>query len=131
MSLKSDPPPGQSSWPPLPGQKLFFKINHALKEGVLREIRGGLVWRDFFLEDGRLIPEHKIVGCPESVTWRDPDTVSADERRSWERRLVTMAEAGIDPHDREHELWADLTQYLAYTYLRFKKAKAPIPRDAA
>jgi hypothetical protein len=41
-----------------------------------------------------------------------------------------MAEAGIDPHDREHELWADLTQYLAYTYLRFKKVKT-IPRDAA
>ncbi|HEX2598377.1 MAG TPA: hypothetical protein VHL05_06365 [Terriglobales bacterium] len=109
---------------------MSFKVNDSLKEGILKEVRAGLVWRDFFLEDGRVVPEHKVVGCPESLSWRDPDTVSAEERRSWERRMVTMAEAGIDPHDREHELWADLTQYLAYTYLRFKKVKT-IPRDAA
>jgi hypothetical protein len=130
MSLKSDPPSGQSSWPPPRGQRLSFKVNDSLKEGILKEVRAGLVWKDFFLEDGRVVPEHKVVGCPESQSWRDPDTVSAEERRSWERRMVTMAEAGIDPHDREHELWADLTQYLAYTYLRFKKVKT-IPRDAA
>ena len=130
MSPKPDPPSGQSSWPPTRGQRLSFKVNDSLKEGILKEVRAGLVWRDFFLEDGRVVPEHKVVGCPESLSWRDPDTVSAEERRSWERRMVTMAEAGIDPHDREHELWADLTQYLAYTYLRFKKVKT-IPRDAA
>jgi hypothetical protein len=130
MSPKPDPPSGQSSWPPTRGQRLSFKVNDSLKEGILKEVRAGLVWKDFFLEDGRVIPEHKVVGCPESLSWRDPDTVSAEERRSWERRMVTMAEAGIDPHDREHELWADLTQYLAYTYLRFKKVKT-IPRDAA
>ena len=130
MSPKPDPPSGQSSWPPPRGQRLSFEVNDSLKEGILKEVRAGLVWRDFFLEDGRVVPEHKVVGCPESLSWRDPDTVSAEERRSWERRMVTMAEAGIDPHDREHELWADLTQYLAYTYLRFKKVKT-IPRDAA
>jgi hypothetical protein len=101
-----------------------------LKEGILKEVRPGLVWRDFLLEDGRTIPEHKVIGCPETVMWRDPDTVSAEERQAWERRLVTMAEAGIDPHDREHELWAALTQYLAYTYLRFNRLRKS-PRDAA
>ena len=130
MSPEPDPPIGQTSWPPPRGSKVSFKINGVVKEGILKEVRTGLVWRDFLLEDGRVIPEHKILGCPESIAWRDPDTVSADERRSRERHLMFMAEAGIDPHDREHELWADLTQYLAYTYMRFKKLKT-IPRDAA
>jgi hypothetical protein len=101
-----------------------------MKEGILKEVRVGLVWRDFLLEDGRIVPEHKVIGCPESLVWRDPDTVSPEERRSWEKRLITVAESGIDPRDREHELWADLTQYLAYTYLRFEKIKTN-PKDAA
>jgi hypothetical protein len=32
-----------------------------------------------------------------------------------------MAEAGIDPRDREQSFWAELNQFLAYIYLRFKK----------
>jgi hypothetical protein len=130
MSLISDPTEGRASWPPSKGQKISFKINGTATEGILREVRAGLVWRDFLLEDGRIIPEHKVIGCPDSIIWRDPDSVSAEERQAWERRLVTMAEAGIDPHDREHELWADLTQYLAYTYLRFKQMRKS-PKDAA
>jgi hypothetical protein len=130
MSPTSDLSQHRSSWPPAPGEKVSFKINGDVEQGVVDNVRVGLVWRDFFLEDGRVIPEHNVIGCPESAIWRDPDTVSAEERQAWEWRLVSMAEAGIDPHDREHELWADLTQYLAYTYLRFQKIKT-IPRDAA
>jgi hypothetical protein len=91
--------------------------------GILREVRWGLVWRDFILEDGRVIPEHKVVGCPEQPVWRRADEVTQDERESWERRLVTMAEAGLDPRDQEQSFWAELNQYLAYTYLRFKRAE--------
>jgi hypothetical protein len=130
MRPTPDPPAGRSSWPPPPGDKIAFKVNSGEKHGILKEVRVGLVWRDFFLEDGRVTAEHKVIGCPDSVVWRDPDTVSAAERQAWERRLVSMAEAGIDPCDREHELWSALTQYLAYTYMRFKKIKKS-PRDAA
>jgi hypothetical protein len=32
-----------------------------------------------------------------------------------------MAVAGLDPREREQPFWAELNQYLAYTYLRFKR----------
>ena len=130
MSPAADSTEARPSWPPRKGDKVFFKVNREIKVGILKEVRDGLVWRDFLLVDGRIIAEHKIIGCPTSITWRDPDTVSDEERRSWEKQLLTMSRADIDPHDREHELWADLTQYLAYTYLRFKRGQAS-PRDAA
>ncbi len=31
----------------------------------------------------------------------------------WERHLLCMAEAGLDPRDREHSFWAELNQYVA------------------
>jgi hypothetical protein len=114
-------------WPPQPGQKIAFRTIDGVKEGVLQEVCWGLVWRDFFLEDGRLVPEHKVVGRPEPPVWRDPNSVSAEERKAWEDRLIAMAEAGIDPQDRERAFWADLTQYLAFTYLRFKASTEEPP----
>ena len=111
-----------ASWPPEEDQIITFKSLSGLKTGILKEVRWGLVWRDFILEDGRVIPEHKILGCPEPPVWRRADEVTQDEREAWERRLVSMAEAGLDPRDREQSFWAELNQYLAYTYLRFKQA---------
>jgi hypothetical protein len=111
-----------ASWPPEEGQIIKFKSLGGLKTGTLKEVRWGLLWRDFILEDGRVIPEHKILGCPEPPVWRKADEVTQDEREAWERRLVSMAEAGLDPRDREQSFWAELNQYLAYTYLRFKQA---------
>ncbi len=90
--------------------------------GIVEEVRWGLVWRDFILDDGRVIPEHKIEGHPEPPEWRKPEEVKQRERESWEKRLVSMAEAGLDPRDREQAFWAEVNQYLAYTYLRFKQA---------
>jgi hypothetical protein len=113
-----------ATWPPDEGQTLTFTSRSGLTTGILKEVRWGLVWRDFILEDGRVIPEHKVVGCPEQPVWRRADEVTQDERESWERRLVTMAEAGLDPRDQEQSFWAELNQYLAYTYLRFKRAEA-------
>ncbi len=112
----------RASWPPEEGQVITFRSLSGLKTGILEEVRWGLVWRDFILEDGRVIPEHKILGCPEPPVWRRADEVNQDEREAWERRLVSMAEAGLDPRDREQSFWAELNQYLAYTYLRFKQA---------
>jgi hypothetical protein len=119
----------EASWPPEEGEIITFKSLSGLKTGILKEVKWGLVWRDFILEDGRVIPEHKIVGCPEPPVWRKADEVSQDEREAGEGRLVSMAEAGLDPWDREQSFWAELNQYLAYTYLRFKQTghKPPDP----
>ena len=121
--LSADLKGTSANWPPEKGEKIAFVSTDGVKEGLLKEIRWGLVWRDFILQDDRIVPEHKVVGCPEPPIWRDPDTVSADERRAWEDRLIAMAEASMDPRDREQVFWADLTQYLAYTYLRCKERK--------
>ena len=110
-----------ASWPPEEGTLITFESVSGRKTGILEEVRWGLVWRDFILEDGRVIPEHKVVGCPQTPVWRKAEDVSGDERMVWEDRLVTMAEAGLDPRDREQSFWAELNQYLAYTYLRFQQ----------
>jgi hypothetical protein len=108
-------------WPPVQRQRITFQTKEGVKEGIVKEAWLGLVWRDFLLEDGRMVAEHKVIGCPDPSVWRDPDSVSADERKAWEERLISMAESGMDPRDREKAFWADLTQYIAYTYLRFSK----------
>ena len=113
-----------ASWPPAEGDIITFESLNGLKTGILEEVRWGLVWRDFILEDGRVIPEHRVVGCPDPPVWRKTEDVSQDEREVWEERLVTMAESGLDPRDREQSFWAELNQYLAYTYLRFKQGSS-------
>ena len=118
-----------ATWPPEADQIITFRSLSGLKTGVLKEVRWGLVWRDFILEDGRVIPEHKILGCPESPVWRNADAVSQEEREAAEGRLASMAEAGLDPRNREQPFWAELNQYLAYTYLRFKQTGAKIRRS--
>ena len=111
-----------ANWPPEQGQTITFSSIHGSSEGIVREVRWGLVWRDFILEDGRVIPEHKVLDRPDPPVWRKLEEVTQDEREAWERRLVSMAEEGLDPREREQAFWAELNQYLAYTYLRFKQA---------
>ena len=116
--------PGTSSdWASDQVQIVTFTSPNGPATGVVKEARWGLVWRDFILEDGRVIPEHKILDPIEPPVWRKPEEISQEERESWERRLVTMAEAGLDPRDEEQAFRAELNQYLAYTYLRFKHAR--------
>jgi len=112
----------EETWPPREGEIVHFNSSAGLQSGVLREVRWGLVWRDFILEDGRVIPEHRVAGCPESPTWRSADEVSQQEREAWEERLVSMVESGVDPRNREQSFWAELNQYLAYIYLRFQRS---------
>jgi hypothetical protein len=110
-----------ANWPPTSGTQVAYKTEQGVKTGTLSEIRWGLVWRDFILDDGRVIAEHKIVGCPKRPVWRNPKEVPEDERQACEEQLVALSESGLDPRDREYGFWAALTQYLAYTYLRFHK----------
>jgi hypothetical protein len=112
----------EASWPPEEGQLISFMSSTGPETAILREVRWGLVWRDFILEDGRVIPEHKVSGCPEGQVWRNVDEVSEDERHECEERLLCMASSGMDPRKRDQSFWAELNQYLAYTYLRFKQA---------
>jgi len=110
-----------SNWPPEKGQAITFQSAAGVDTGVVDGIKLGLVWRDYILEDGRVIPEHKVFGCPEPAAWRDPNEVTREEREACEERLVSMAGSGLDPRDRNQAFWAELNQYLAYIYLRFKQ----------
>ena len=112
----------QTNWPPDEGEVVSFQSSSGPETAILKEVRWGLVWRDFILEDGRVIPEHRISGCPQPQVWRKMNEVTDDEREECEGRLLSMAEAGLDPHQRDQSFWAELNQYLAYTYLRFKQA---------
>jgi hypothetical protein len=116
-----------ANWPPEEGEIITFSSLNGLSNGIVKEVRWGLVWRDFILDDGRVIPEHKILDHPQPPVWRKAEEVTQDEREAWERRLVSMGEAGLDPRDREQSFWAELNQYLAYTYLRFKQAGSEPP----
>ncbi len=122
MKSTTDESRAAPTWPPQEGQLISFSSSDGLKTAVLLSVRWGLVWRDFILDDGRVIPEHKITGCPQPPVWRSVADVAPDEREMWEERLVSMSEAGLDPRNREQSFWAELNQYLAYTYLRFKQA---------
>jgi len=112
----------EANWPPEEGENISFKSSIGSETAILQEVRWGLVWRDFILEDGRVIPEHRISGCPQPQVWRNIDEVTDDEREGCEERLLSMAGAGMDPRERDQPFWAELNQYLAYTYLRFKQA---------
>lgn len=112
----------EGTWPPDAGEVISFKSSTGPETAILKEVRWGLVWRDFILKDGRVIPEHRISGCPQPQVWRKIDEVTDDEREDCEERLLAMAGAGMDPRERDQSFWAELNQYLAYTYLRFKEA---------
>jgi hypothetical protein len=116
-----------TSWPPETDEIVTFQSADGLRTGIVREVRWGLVWRDFILEDGRVIPEHKVLNHPEPPVWRNAEEVTQAEREACEIRLVSMAEAGLDPRDKEQSFWAELNQYLAYTYLRFKHSQGKAP----
>ena len=102
---------------------ITFESSTGPETAILKEVRWGLVWRDFILEDGRVIPEHRILGCPQPQVWRKINEVTDSEREECEERLLSMAGAGMDPRQRDQPFWAELNQYLAYTYLRYKQAE--------
>src|SRR5258708_38425197 len=109
-----------ANWPPQEGQIISFTSSTGSETTVLKEVRWGLVWRDFILEDGRVIPEHRISGCPQPKAWRKINEVTDSEREECDERLLSMAEAGMGPPERAHSFCAELNQNLAYTYLRLK-----------
>lgn len=122
-----------AGWPPNAGEFVSFKSSKSSAEAEtarLLDVRWGLVWQDFVLADGRVIPAHRILGCPEKPEWRKVEDVSEREREECEERLLSMAGAGMDPRERDQQFWAELNQYLAYTYLKFKKPQHKIAEVA-
>ena len=111
----------EANWPPEGGQLISFNSSTGSETAILKEVRWGLVWRDFVLVDGRVLPEHRVSGCPQPQVRRNVDEVTEEEREKSEERLLSMAGAGMDPRQRDQLFWAELNQYLAYTYLRFKQ----------
>lgn len=102
-----------------------FTSSTGPETAIVRQVRWGLVWRDFILEDGRVVPEHKVEGSPQPQVWRNAADVTEQERHECEERLLSMASSGMDPRKRDQLFWAELNQYLAYTYLRFKQGTKP------
>jgi|SRR5947209_2152577 len=125
MKSVTDHPNQAAEWPPAVGELVSYTTNSGVQHGILKEVRWGLVWRDFVLEDGRVIAEQKVAGAPAGPVWREPTEVSQEEQQAWEEQLVVMSQSGLDPHDRESAFWAALTQYLAFTYLRFQRVRDP------
>jgi hypothetical protein len=121
---------GPANWPPEEGETISFQSSTGPESAILKDVRWGLVWRDFILEDGRVIPEHRISGCPQPHEWRKIDEVTDLEREACEERLLSMATAGMDPRKRDQSFWAELNQYLAYTYLRFKQPEGEVQRTS-
>ena len=128
MTIVVDQLSTAANWPPAAGEIIKFRTNSGVQSGTLKEVRWGLLWRDFILEDGRVIPEQRVLDVPTSPVWREPTDISKEEQQAWEEQLVMMAASGLDPHDRESAFWAALTQYLAYTYLRFQRITTSPPR---
>lgn len=127
MSLTAKQLRIEADWPPEEGQMISFTSSAGSETAILQEVRWGLVWRDFILEDGRVIPEHRVSGSPQPNVWRNINEVTDDEREQCEERLLSMAEGRMDPRDRDQPFWADLNQYLAYTFLRFKRTESQEP----
>lgn len=107
-------------WPPRKGEILYFETDSGIQAGVFREVRQGLVWVDYLLEDGRIIAEHRLVMCPTPTPWRDPGTVTEEERKRSVECVRTRVEAGVDPR-RDPDLWADLLQYGMYVLLQLER----------
>ncbi len=109
-----------SRWPPRKGDLVYFKTEEGVQSGRFREARQGLVWMDFVLMDGRVIPEDDVITCPKPTPWRDPDTVSKDEQKEWAGQVRSKLEAGIDP-TRDQRLMADFVHYGMFVLLQIRK----------
>jgi hypothetical protein len=84
-------------WPPRQGDTVYSQADEeGVKSGILQGVRQGLMWVDYIMEDGRIVPEHDLVMCPNPGAWRDPFTVTEEERRRWMESIATRARAGVD-----------------------------------
>jgi hypothetical protein len=107
-------------WPPEPGDIVFFRVEDCVLRGTLREVRHGLLWTDFLLDDGTIVDYNRMVMCPELVPWREPDSVNTEELEAVKQRLREAGSAGIDIQ-KDPRLWSDFVQFVAFTWLEVCK----------
>jgi hypothetical protein len=117
-------------WPPRQGDTVYFQTDEeGVKSGILKGVRQGLVWVDYIMEDGRIVPEHDVVMCPNPGAWRDPDTVTEEERRRWVESMASRVKSGPDLR-KNQAVWSDFVHYGAHILLRLEKeGKVEPPSD--
>jgi hypothetical protein len=79
-----------SSWPPKEGEIVYFETGSGVQKGGFAKIHRGLLWVEYWLDDGRVIAEHDLVMCPRSTPWRDPATVSESENQESCNRIKAV-----------------------------------------
>ncbi len=106
-------------WPPRKGEKIAFETDFGVRMGILRRIRQGLVWVDYILADGRVIPESKLVMCPKRSPWRDPNTVSETDRKEWAERIHQKLDAGLNLQE-DPAAWEEFCHYVMFALLQVR-----------
>jgi excisionase family DNA binding protein len=72
--------------------------------------------------------EHRLVMCPEPTPWRDPATVTEEERKRCVESVRKKKEAGVDLR-RDPESSANLLQYGMYVLLQLEREGKVGPLD--
>jgi hypothetical protein len=109
-------------WPPEPVDTVFYWTEDRVLRGTLREVRHGLLWTDFLLEDGTIVDYNRMVMRPAPAGWRDPDSISKDELEAVKSRLKAAGAAGINIQ-KDPRLWSDFVQFLALMWLEVRKER--------
>jgi hypothetical protein len=110
------------TWPPQIGEKIAFWTDFGIEMGVLREIRQGLACIQYHITDGRIAMAHELMMGSDTTLWRDPDTVSEQERKACAARINAAHDADPEKDLRLiPEAWADFCQYMAHTAVRNAK----------
>jgi len=109
-------------WPPQIGEEIAFWTDFGIEMGVLREIRQGLACPEYHITDGRIAMAHELMMGSDTTLWRDPDTVSEQERKACAARINAAHDADPEKDLRLiPEAWADFCQYMAHTAVRNAK----------
>ena len=112
----------KEGWPPPTGSMIYFETPFGVQSAVLKQIRQGLVWVDYIMEDGRIVPESKLTMCPTPTPRRDPDTVSLEERKEWADRIRAKLNRGVDIQQ-DPAAWQEFCHYLMLLVLELRKHK--------
>jgi hypothetical protein len=110
-------------WPPRIGEKVAFWTDFGIQIGILREIQEGLVCFQYVMADSQIVMEHELIMGPGRDNWRDPDSVSEEERRACARRIQAAHGSRPEKDLTEMPEWADFCPYTAYIWLKRAKER--------
>jgi hypothetical protein len=86
--------------------------------GILREIKQGLMCRQYAMADGQIAMEHQLVMSAPGP-WRHPDTVTQEELKTCVARVQATHDAAPNGDLRENAAaWADFCQIVGYVALK-------------